>query len=129
MRGGPKMIVRKAFDHQVVRSPWCGEIHEILAGDEYPSLSVAVALDIRPTKAHFHRTFDELYFVLDGSIDLRLHDPAGGRPWTAPLGPNELCVIAKGIRHGIVAATERNRLCVLCRPRFDPHDETTSDRI
>ncbi|HZT82753.1 MAG TPA: hypothetical protein VFA26_21160 [Gemmataceae bacterium] len=123
------MIVRKVADHEIVQSPWCGEIREILAGDEYPSLSVAVALDIRPTRAHFHRTFDEVYFVLDGSVELRLHDPDTGKTWTESLGTNELCVITRGLHHGIVAASERNRLCVLCRPRFDPHDETTSDRI
>jgi mannose-6-phosphate isomerase-like protein (cupin superfamily) len=123
------MIVRKVADHQVVHSPWCGEIREILAGDEYPSLSVAVALDIRPTRPHYHRTFDEIYFVLDGSIDLRLFDPASEKTWTETLGPNELCVIGKGVHHGITAASDHNRLCVLCRPRFDPHDETTSDRL
>ena len=123
------MLVRKVTDHQVKESPWCGEIREILAGGAYPSLSVAVALDIRPTRAHFHRTFDEIYFVLDGSLTLRFHDPKTDRTWTESLGADELCVITRGIHHAVVEASPRNRLCVLCVPPFDPADETTSDRI
>jgi mannose-6-phosphate isomerase-like protein (cupin superfamily) len=123
------MITSKTKDHQVVMSPWCGEIREILAGPEYPALSVAVALNIRATRAHFHRGFDEVYFVLDGSLQLQLHDPDTGRTWTETLNPNELCVITKGTHHRVVSASEANRLCVLCVPRFDPTDETSSDRI
>ena len=76
------MLVRKVADHQVKQSPWCGEIREILTGAAYRPLSVAVALDIRPTKGHYHRGFDEIYFVLDGSLTLRLHDPATRKTWT-----------------------------------------------
>src|SRR5207248_11280081 len=116
-------------DHQVKQSPWCGEIREILAGGAYPALSVAVALDIRPTRAHFHRTFDEIYFVLDGSLSLRFYDPADGRTWAETLAANELCVITREVHHAVVEASPHNRLCVLCVPRFDPADETSSDRI
>ena len=45
------------------------KIHEILIGAEY-FVKVAIALDVLPTKAHYHKSFDEIYFVLDGSINL-----------------------------------------------------------
>jgi mannose-6-phosphate isomerase-like protein (cupin superfamily) len=123
------MIVRSVQDHQRSLSPWCGEIREILATAEYPAISVAEAIDIKTTRAHFHRTFDEIYFVLDGSIRVRLYDPATSRTWEQLLAANELCVISKGLHHGIVEASEQNRLCAICLPRFNPADETTSDRI
>src|SRR4051812_4266530 len=103
------MLVRKVADHQIKQSPWCGEIREILTGVAYQPLSIAIAIDIKPTKAHFHRTFDEIYFVLDGSITLRLHDTASGETWTEKLNANELLVINKGLHHGIVDASASNR--------------------
>jgi mannose-6-phosphate isomerase-like protein (cupin superfamily) len=123
------MLIRRVADHQVKQSPWCGEIREILGGGAYQPLSIAVALDIQPTKAHFHRGFDEIYFVLDGSLTLRLHDPTTQRSWSETLQANELVVISKGLHHGVVEASARNRLCVICSPPFDPTDETTSEHI
>src|SRR5258708_37387241 len=108
------MLVRKVADHLVKQSPWCGEIREILAGGAYPSLSVAVALDIKPTRAHFHRTFDEIYFVLDGALTLRFHDPVKNQTWAESFLANELCVISRGIHHAVVEASPQNRLCVVC---------------
>lgn len=123
------MLIRKVADHQVKQSPWCGEIREILSASAYQPLSIAIALDIKPTKAHFHRSFDEIYFVLDGSLTLRLHDPVTEKTWTESVTTNELVVISKGVHHGVVEASAGNRLCVICTPPFDPSDETTSDRI
>lgn len=123
------MILKKVADHHIKHSPWCGEIREILERDDYAPLSVAIAVDIQPTRAHFHRTFDEIYFVLDGSIRLKLSDAASGRTWEETLAANELFVISKGLHHGVVEASAKNRLCVICTPPFDPKDETTSDRI
>lgn len=123
------MILRKQADHQVKQSPWCGEIREILSAGSHPNVSIAIAVDIRPTTAHFHRTFDEIYFVLDGRLRLRFFDPATERIWTEDLGANELVVIPKGLHHGVVEASAENRLCVVCNPPFDARDETGSGRI
>src|SRR5207245_2888721 len=110
------MLVRRIADHRVKQSPWCGEIREILTRAVYESLSVAIALDIEPTRAHFHRGFDEIYFVLEGSLMLQLHDPATRQTWSESLQPNELLVISKGLHHGVIQASLRNRLCVICSP-------------
>jgi mannose-6-phosphate isomerase-like protein (cupin superfamily) len=120
------MITKLLSDHVVKTSPFCGAIHEILTGAEY-SPSLALAIDIRETVPHFHKTFDEVYFVLDGEISLALHDPATGKTTEQRLGADELCVITKGVHHKVVRSSAKNRLCVICVPHFDPSDEHKSE--
>jgi len=122
------MITKLVKDHVVKVTPTCGEIREILSGNEY-SPNIAIALDIRPTKAHVHRGFDEIYFVLDGHLKIRLYDPVGDRRTELRLAANELCVITRGIHHRIIEASGKNRLCVITIPRFNAGDEQLSDRI
>ena len=123
------MLTKKRADHVVVHSPFCGEIREILLGSDYDKLGIAVAIDIKPTTAHFHKTFDEIYFVLDGELELEFFDPESGRTWTEPLSPNELAVVSKGIHHKVLKATEKNRLCIVSAPPFHADDENPSDKI
>jgi len=123
------MIIKLLKDHEVKHSPTCGEVREILTRSEYSSLSIAIALDIKPTKAHYHKRFEEIYFVLDGYIHLKLYDPSSEKVWVEKLNANELCVISKGIHHEITKSSENNRLCVIAIPPFDPSDENFSDKI
>jgi mannose-6-phosphate isomerase-like protein (cupin superfamily) len=120
------MITKLVKDHIVQQTPTCGEIREILPGSEY-SPNIALALDIRPTKAHYHRGFDEVYFVLDGDLVLHLYDPGSGETTAQTLAANELCVITKGIHHKITRSSAHNRLCVITVPRFDASDEHFSE--
>ena len=122
------MLFKLASDQVVKQSPFCGEIREILVGSEY-SPNVAVAINIGKTTAHYHQTFDEVYFVLDGSIVLKLFDPASRQTTEQKLNANELCVITKGVHHQIVESSAENRLCVICAPRFDANDEHPSSQI
>lgn len=123
------MIVKLLKDHVVKESPTCGELREILIGNDYPFLNIAVAQDIKPTKAHYHQQFEEIYFVLDGWMNLELFDPATQKIWTQRLAANELCVIGKGIHHKLTEACDSNRLCVITVPRFNEADEHFSDKI
>ena len=120
------MLTKLMKDHIVVQSPFCGEIREVLIGSEY-SPNVALAMDIRPTTAHYHKGFDEVYFLLDGSVVLQLHNPKSGETSEQALAANELCVISKGIHHKVSSSSARNRLCVITMPRFDPSDEHFSE--
>jgi mannose-6-phosphate isomerase-like protein (cupin superfamily) len=129
MPGRCDMLVKHFRDHIVKESPFCGEIREIIIGAEYPNLNIAVVLDIRPTTAHFHEKFEEIYFVLDGSLHLKLYDPQTKKTWTESLSGNELCVIPRGIHHKVSEATDKNRLCVITVPRFSEDDEHQSDVI
>ena len=122
------MILKFAADHSVKQSPTCGEIREILRGGEW-SPNIAMALDLRPTVAHWHATFDEIYLVLDGSLEVRLFDPADGTRRTVTLAANELCVIPRGTHHQVTSASEKNRLCVITTPRFDSADEIVSEEM
>ncbi len=123
------MLTKKLADHIIVHSPFCGEIREILAGSDYAKLGVAVAIDIKPTTAHFHRTFDEIYFVLDGELELEFYDPESDKTWTESLSANELTIVSKGIHHKVLRATEKNRLCVISAPPFHADDENPSGKI
>src|SRR4051812_18399712 len=120
------MITKLMKDHIIEQTPFCGEIREILLGSEY-SPNIAVAMDIRPTTAHYHRGFDEVYFLLDGDLVLQLYDPKSGERTEQELAANELCVITKGIHHRITSSSAHNRLCVVTVPRFDAGDEHLSE--
>lgn len=120
------MLTKHLNDHVLKHSPVCGEIREIIVGDEYRP-NVAIAVNILPTTGHYHTTFDEIYFVLDGELSLALHDPQTKKTWTERLTANELCVVSKHIHHRITQASPTNRLCVISVPQFRPDDEHTSD--
>jgi mannose-6-phosphate isomerase-like protein (cupin superfamily) len=123
------MKVKLNKDHKIIETETCGQIREILSGSEHPDLDLALAIDIRPTKAHFHQTFDEIYFVLDGSVTLKTFDPSNGKRLEQRLEANELCVIPKGVHHQITHSSEKNRLCVISTPRWQAQDEHLSDLI
>ena len=96
------MITKKVKDHIVNQTPTCGIVRGILNRADYEGVNIAEAINIQPTKAHFHRTFDEIYFVLDGELQLRFHDPQNARTWDEVLRANELCVITKGVHHVVI---------------------------
>ncbi len=122
------MILKHLADHVIKQSPTCGAIHEVLRGKEY-SPNIAIAFDIGVTTPHYHQTFDEIYFLIEGWIDLRLFDPATNAISNHHLEANELCVITKGIHHQVTSASPKNRLAVITVPRFDPTDEHVSDQL
>jgi mannose-6-phosphate isomerase-like protein (cupin superfamily) len=122
------MILKLLADHAVKQSPNCGEIREILHGAEW-SPNVALAIDIGCTTAHWHATFDEIYFVLDGWLELQLYDPANDTRRTQVLAANELCVITRGVHHQVTSASSGNRLSIITTPCFDPADQVVSDKL
>jgi mannose-6-phosphate isomerase-like protein (cupin superfamily) len=122
------MILKLLADHVVKQSPTCGEIREILHGGDW-SPNVALAIDIGSTNAHWHATFDEIYFVLDGWLELQLYDPANDARTTQILTANELCVITRGVHHQVINSSPHNRLCVITTPQFEIGDEILSDRL
>jgi mannose-6-phosphate isomerase-like protein (cupin superfamily) len=123
------MLIKKLADHLIVHSPYCGEIREIISGSDYDKLGMALAVDIKPTTAHYHKTFDEIYFVLDGVLEIEFYDPASDRAWNEVLSANELVVVSKGVHHKVVRASDRNRLCVVSVPPFHADDENPSAKI
>lgn len=123
------MLIKKVIDQIVVTTPTCGEIREILKNQDYAPLGIAIAINIQPTEGHYHQTFDEIYFVLDGSVELKLYDPSLDKITGHTLHANELCVITKGIHHKIIKVSPENRLCVISAPPFHADDEHSSNKI
>jgi mannose-6-phosphate isomerase-like protein (cupin superfamily) len=90
-------------------------------------LNVAVCPNIRPTIGHFHPEFDEIYFVLDGWIELKTYDPSTDSYAEQRLGSEELVLIPAGVHHKVTASADVNRLCVLMIPGF--RGEVPSDKL
>lgn len=123
------MIVKQFKDHIKVDARFCGQLREILTAADYPKLSIAIAVNIKDTEAHYHDDFEEIYFVLDGTILIELYDSHTEKKWIEQLNENELCVIRKGTHHRIIDYSDNNRLCVICVPPFNREDEHLSDKI
>ena len=121
------MKVKKVSDHNIINTPTCGQLREVLRNGEFEAFDLAIAENIGPTRAHFHREFDEIYFVLDGNITIQTFDPASGVRSEQSLNANELCILTKGTHHKVSSASSENRLCVLSAPRWIASDEHASE--
>jgi hypothetical protein len=60
------MIIKRERDHALIESPMCGMLREIIRAEDGVAVNIAVLNNIGETKGHYHETFDELYFMLDG---------------------------------------------------------------
>lgn len=123
------MLIKKVVDHNVIVTPTCGVIREILRAGELDNFDLAVSIDIKPTSAHFHNKTSEVYFVLDGKITLEIFDPIKQERSQHELEANELAVITPGLHHRISAASTQNRLCVISSPRWQADDEHLSKML
>jgi mannose-6-phosphate isomerase-like protein (cupin superfamily) len=124
-----QIIIKKKEHHIQVASPFCGQLLVVSTPSDNPKVDMAIAIDIKPTQAHFHKNFQEIYVVLDGELTLELYDPKTDKISKVTLQANELVMIPPGVHHGIVEASKHNRLQVLCVPGFDPEDEHKSDKL
>lgn len=123
------MIKKKPQDHNVLDSPYAREMRKILDESEYSNMGLAVAVDLIPMAAHFHRTFDEIYYVLEGDMDFEFYDPANDKGWTEQLHANDTLVVSKGVHHKVIKASPNNRLLVISIPPYHADDEIPSDKI
>lgn len=120
------VIIKKVKDQKTALNEYCGEVTSILAGNESPEVSIAIAYNIKPTLAHYHLIFQEIYFVLDGEITMEFYDEVEKKHWQETLRANELCSIETGVHHRIIKASEKNRLAVICAPAWFAEDEYPS---
>lgn len=126
-----RMVAKLEIDAIVKQTPSCGEVIMMLTSSDCDELNVAYCPDIKPTIAHYHPGFDEIYFVLDGWILVRTYDPELDQYYEQRLEQNELVLMPKGMHHVIAEASESNRLCVLMIPGFTgeiPSDRFNEDR-
>ena len=123
------MITKKFADQNVLDSPYCREMREVINGNDYEKMAIAIAVDMEQMDAHYHKTFDQIFFVLDGEMKFEFYDPANGNVWTVESSLNDLVIVKEGIHHKVLRASEHNRLLVLSIPQYDPDDENPSDKI
>lgn len=123
------MFLKHLDDQILIHSPTCGEGREVITKVDPNPFGIAIFINIKPTQGHYHLSFDETYFVLDGEITLKTFDPKMRSTQIYPLKANELCVITPGIHHRIIASSVNNRLCVISFPPFHGDDEHPSDQI
>ena len=124
---GRAYIVKKVTDQVLIKSDSCGALRELIGIGDKVGLTLVIAENIKPTKGHYHRDFTEIYQVLDGSIDLKLYDPAAGVYWKESLKPNELCIIKPLVHHAITSSSPANRISVIAVPGFT--GEILSDKL
>ena len=123
------MVTKKYTEHNVLDSPYAREMREIINSSEYEKASMAIAVDLEQMDAHYHKTFDQIFFVLEGDMKFEFYDPANGNVWTVESSVNDLVIVKKGIHHKVLRASEHNRLLVISIPQYDPDDENPSDEI
>ncbi|MFN3728255.1 MAG: cupin domain-containing protein [Fimbriimonadaceae bacterium] len=121
------LILKRQSDIMRQMTVTCGEVDMILGTKDYDNLNVAVCPNIKPTIGHYHPLFDEIYFVLDGWIELKTYDPTTDTYAENRLESEELALIPAGMHHKVTAASDTNRLCVLMIPGF--LGEVPSDKL
>ncbi|MHC1730344.1 MAG: hypothetical protein AB9866_30830 [Syntrophobacteraceae bacterium] len=112
---------------QELNTDSCGLLREVLDTEDKLPLTLVIAEDIKPTKAHYHLNFQEIYFVMDGWLSMKFYDPVADRYWEEKILANELCIIEKNIHHVVAEASPKNRLCVIAVPGYS--DEIMSDKL
>jgi hypothetical protein len=70
-RGAHTMLVKLVADMVKTQTVTGGEVDMILGSVDYSKLNVAICPNIKPTIAHYHPGFDEIYFVLGGWIHIK----------------------------------------------------------
>lgn len=121
------LVIKKKEAQFSAESPFCGALSIVSTFKDNPKMDVARFTDIRKTKAHFHKNFEEIYMVVDGWLDLEFYEPQTGKRTSERLEADEMAMIGAGIHHRILDSSEKNRLYVFCLPGFNPEDETPSD--
>lgn len=113
-------------DHLHLDTP-CGPLTEIFGTAKPVPVSIALLENIRTTEPHYHRELEEVYFVLEGTVGVRLYDSETGEATDVKLSQYEACVIPRGVHHQVVCSSERNLLCALAVPQFNREDDHPSD--
>ena len=95
-------------------------IRELLHPSFMPGLGLSLAEAVvnagESTKRHFHMTFDEIYYCLEGAGVLYINDISH------PFFPGAYHLLPKGSSHYLAATTRLRLLCVCC-PGY-AHEET-----
>ena len=111
------MLLTRGKDLKITKSNSCGIIREYLLEDRSP-VSVSVAENIKETKPHYHKKTTETYWLLKGSITVKVNDKD-----IIELKKEDCLVISPMERHQIIKASKRNKLVAICTPLWSAEDE------
>ncbi|WFB35213.1 cupin domain-containing protein [Kiritimatiellota bacterium B12222] len=92
-----KPLVRYVDETEPLSCPY-GQVKRVITGGEYPAANVHV-VTVSCGGEHFHRAYDEVYYVLSGSGQLSLD----GQHHV--LRPGAVVVIPAGVVHALKADT------------------------
>jgi len=121
------MSLIKKSDMKIVKNDFCGELLEILNRSENPELSIITLKNTKPTISHYHKNSQEIYWILEGSITLLLHDNSNNRTWKQILNEGDLFIVKNKIHHKINKSSGKNKICVISFPMWKKEDECKSD--
>ncbi len=123
------MLKKKPDDHIVHDCPYSKEMREILNVSEYSKMGLAIGVDLVPMQAHYHKTFDEIFYVLEGNMDCTFYDPEEDKTWIEQLSEGDTLVVSRGVHHKVTNASSKNKIMVISIPPYHPDDEIPSERI
>ncbi len=114
-------IVRKS-EQKEIETETCGMLTEVLNNKNVP-VSLVLAENLQPTKPHYHKKTMEIYWVLEGKIDLVV--TKGNEKQEVKLQASDLVVIEKKESHEVTNASENNKVIVVNSPPWEKDDEYT----
>ena len=121
-------MIHVKFEDQILHDcVFAREMRQILNKDNYGPVGLAIGVDLSRMKAHYHKTFDEIYYVLEGTLDFEFYDPAEDKSWGEELSEGDTLVVPKGIHHKIVKTSPSNKLMITSIPPWHADDENPSD--
>jgi hypothetical protein len=77
------MLVKLVADMVKTQTVTCGEVDMVVSTADYAKLNVAICPNIKPTIAHYHPEFDEIYFMGWARYRLTSSDPVPAKPGAA----------------------------------------------
>lgn len=95
----PTPLIRFLDETEAVSCPY-GQVKRVVTGGEYPGANVHVVTVSRGGE-HYHRAYDEVYYVLSGTGHIMLGDKRHR------LRPGAVVVIPAGLPHSLEADTDQ----------------------
>lgn len=123
------MIHKKLQEHVLYDCDYAREMRQILSPSEYDKAGLALAVDLGQMNSHYHKTFDEIFYVLEGSMNCKFYDPESKKTWSEELSSGDVLVVPKGVHHKILEASSKNKLIVMSIPPWHADDVNPSDAI
>ncbi len=107
-------------NQNIVNSETCGELLEVLNLKGVP-VSVTQAVNLRPTKPHYHKVGTEIFWVRKGEITVKVDESE-----PVKICSGEVLVISPNEVHEVVETSDDNEVIVINNPRWEKGDEYQS---